>query len=32
MSKVELEFYEDCAKREGISLKQWLKQMNNGEF
>ena len=32
MTNAELEFYKECAEREGISLKQWLKQMNNGEF
>ena len=32
MSKVDLDFYRECAKREGISLEQWLKQMKNGEF
>lgn len=27
-----LEFFEECAKLEGISLNEWLAQMGRGEF
>ncbi len=32
LSDSELDFYKECAEREGIPFAQWLKQMINGEF
>lgn len=32
LSGSELDFYKECAEREGLPFAQWLKQMINGEF